>query len=71
MNREEALQWCVDNLDEWPDLHYRKRPDGWGICSFNKSPETFWLEPYKGDDDPLKKQDWIKARKASEDEAND
>ena len=29
MNRQQALEWLVENVVKWPVVGFRKRPHGW------------------------------------------
>lgn len=48
MTRDEALQWCVKHVEEWPEGYTPQfPPDGWSWISAGGT--DVWLTNYKAD----------------------
>lgn len=55
MNRQQAVQWCVDNIIEWPEFKPSIAPDGWYWT------ECFgqWVLDAGETSVPISKQSWL------------
>ncbi|WOZ57837.1 hypothetical protein ZP9_00021 [Shewanella phage ZP9] len=56
MNRQQALEWLVENIAKWPVDEYRKRPYGWRWAYSNGA---IFLISAKNSHGVITQQDWL------------
>jgi hypothetical protein len=60
LNREDALKWCVDNIEDWNEA-YTEEPDGWEWAHSDTLDEWF-LITVTSESSIVREKDWRGAK---------